>query len=130
MLKAYPSLAKLHLSRRQENFWTNEAKIFARVDGLRGAGCKAIFRDRITGKELSIKQVAKIRDEIRDSLKTGSTFAMLQKALNDRIASQWVPTPADAPAKILAGIPAEKIQDCERVIRSERDARDFLILRA
>lgn len=130
MLKAYPSLAKLQLSVRQENFWANEAKILERVDSLRGAGIKSIFRDRITGKELSIKQVAKIRDKIRASLKTGSTFAMLQKALNDRIASQSVLTRADNPVKKLAGIPPEKIKDCQQVIQSQKDARDFLVLRA
>ena len=135
MIKDYPSLAKLHLRAGHENFWANETKILARVDGLRGAGFRSVFRDRITGKELSVKQVAKIRDEIKASLgiKGGTNLETLQmsmKAFDEKVGSQCVPTSADDPAKVLAGIPVEKIQDAQRVIRSCKDARDFLILRA
>lgn len=132
MIKDYPSLAKLHLRAGQANFWVKEAKIIERVAGLRGAGCRAIFRDRVTGKELSIKQVAKIRDKINAALKTkeGANFEMFRKAFDDRVTSQGVPKPADDPAKVLAGIPVEKIRDCQRVIQSCKDARDFLVLRA
>jgi hypothetical protein len=135
MIKDYPSLAKLHLRAGQENLWANEAKILGRVNGLRGAGFRVIFRDRITGKELSVKQIAKIRDEINASLgiKGGTNLETLQmsmKAFDEKVGSQYVPTSADDPAAILAGISAEKIQDCRRVIQSCKDARDFLVLRA
>lgn len=135
MIKAYPSLAKMCLSHRQKPFWANEAKIIERVGSLRGAGGGVIFRDRVTGKELSIKQVAKIRDKIKTSLgiKGGAnleTLEMLRKAIDEKVGSQYVPRPADDPAKVLAGIPVEKIQDCRRVIQSCKDARDFLVLRA
>jgi hypothetical protein len=135
MIKDYPSLAKLHLRAGLKNFWADEAKIIERVNSLRGAGCRATLRDRITGRELSPKQIAQIQGKVRASLlkKEGSNlerFEMYRKALDAKIASYWVPMPADDPAKVLAGIPVEKIQDCQRVIQSSKDARDFLVLRA
>jgi hypothetical protein len=136
MLRAYPSLAKLRLSEHQEKFWADEVKIIERLNGLRGAGRKAVFYDRKTSKKLSLEQYGKIEDGIKASkasLKSGpfwEWYNAIQEELANKVKIRSVPTPADDPAKVLAGIPPEKINDCQRVLQSRRDAQEFLILRA
>ena len=133
MLKAYPSLAKLRLSEHQKNLWEAEVKIIERLNGLRGAGRKAVFFDCKTGKELSLEQYGKIEDKIKATLKTVSfweRYGEFQTRLAKLVEMRSEPTPADDPAIVLAGISPEKIKDCQRVLQSWRDALNFLILRA
>jgi len=133
MLKTYPSLANLSLSKRQKNLWAAEVKIIERLKGLRGAGRKAVFVDRKTGKKLSLEQYGKIEDKIKATLKTGSfweRYEEFQTRLAKIVEMRSEPTPADDPAIVLAGILPEKIKDCQRVLQSWRDAQMFLIIRA
>lgn len=133
MLIAYPSLAKLRLSPRQKNLWADEVKIIERLNVLRGAGRKAVWFERKTGKKLSLQQYFKIEDKIKATLKTGSVlerYNEFQTRLATLVETRSEPTPADDPAIVLAGISQEKIMDCQQVLQSWRDAQLFLIIRA
>ena len=80
MLKTYPVIDRMRFKPCQSSSWTEIAKNLERVNGLRGAGWRDVFRDSTTGKELKPGQ-------IKTSLSKDPSNVIIERA----------PIPADDP---------------------------------
>jgi hypothetical protein len=119
MLKEYPALNKLRFNERQKFFWKSDAELLTKVEGIGGPGVRYIYRDAVTQKELSHDQLLEIQRKL---------FQGTQTPLN--VMTEILPLPADNVAKILEGIPAERIQEYRNIIQTHDNARTLLISRA
>jgi hypothetical protein len=113
MLKAYPVIDTMDFEACPTPRPAEIAKDLARVDGLRGAGWRDVFRNKKTGKELNPGQIKK---------------SLCKEPLN--VIIERVPIPADDPQKILAGISNDDRAEYREVLASRSDAIMILGLQA